>query len=59
MKSAYKLNQDAIVHLPISFEETLKKVLGKEDANSVINSIFDEIIKEVDFEILSQSNERK
>jgi hypothetical protein len=49
MKSAYKLNQNSIVHLPTSFEETLKKLLGEEDADSVIHSILAEIIKEVEF----------
>jgi hypothetical protein len=49
MKSAYKLNQNSIVHLPDSFEEILKKLLGKEDASSVIHSILAEIIKEVEF----------
>ena len=49
MKSAYKLNQNSIVHLPARFEETLKKLLGEEDARSVIHSILAEIIKEVEF----------
>jgi hypothetical protein len=49
MKSAYKLNQNSIVHLPARFEEILKKLLGKEDASSVIHSILAEIIKEVEF----------
>jgi hypothetical protein len=49
LKSAYKLKQDTIVSKPDLFEERLKHVLGKDDANSVINSIFEEIIKEVEF----------
>jgi hypothetical protein len=49
MKSAYKLNQNSIVHLPARFEEILKKLLGKEDASPVIHSILAEIIKEVEF----------
>jgi hypothetical protein len=58
MKSAYKLNQDAIVYRPTIFEKTLKKLLNKDDANSVINSIFEEIIKESRFTIGSTSNKR-
>ena len=59
MKSAYKLNQDAIVYRPTIFEETLKKLLNKDDANSVINSIFEEIIKEAGFTLIgSTSNKR-
>ncbi|MBV9668256.1 MAG: MEDS domain-containing protein [Nitrososphaeraceae archaeon] len=49
MKSAYKLNQNSIVHLPTSFEETLKKLLGKEDASLVIHSILAEILKQEGF----------
>jgi hypothetical protein len=49
LKSAYKLKQDAIVRKPDVFEERLKRVLGKDDSNSVIDSIFEEIIKEVEF----------
>jgi hypothetical protein len=49
LKSAYKLKQDTIVSKPDLFEERLKHVLGRDDANSVINSIFEEIIKEIEF----------
>jgi chorismate mutase len=59
MKAAYKLNQDAIVYNPGRFEEILRRVLGKDDANSVINSIFEEIIKEAGFTLIgSNSNKR-
>jgi hypothetical protein len=59
MKAAYKLNQDDIIYRPIIFEETLKKLLSKDDVNSVINSIFEEIIKEAGFTLIgSTSNER-
>ena len=58
LKSAYKLRRDAIVRKPTVFEERLKRVLGKDDANSVINSIFEEIIKEVEFS-LTGNNEPK
>lgn len=49
MKSAYKLNQNSIVHSPVRFEEILKKLLNKEDANSVIYSILAEFIKQAEF----------
>lgn len=58
LKSAYKLNQDFIVYLPARFEETLKKLLGKDDALSVINSIFDEIINEVEFSLRGNSSNK-
>jgi hypothetical protein len=59
MKSAYKLKQEAIVSRPDVFEEILKKLLSKDDANSVINSIFEEIIKESRFTLIgSTSNKR-
>jgi hypothetical protein len=56
LKSAYKLNQDSIVQSAARFEETIKKLLGKDDANSVINSIFGEIIKEVEFSLNGDSS---
>jgi hypothetical protein len=56
LKSAYKLNQDSIVDRPDVFEERLKRVLGKDDANSVINSIFEEIIREVEFGLTDNNN---
>jgi len=60
MKSAYKLNQDVIVYKPSIFEETLKRLLDKDDANSVIDSIFEEIIREVAFSLTgSNSNKGK
>ena len=59
MKSAYKLNQDAIVFRPAIFEETLKRLLSRGYANSVIDSIFEEIIKEVAFSLTGSSNKRK
>ena len=59
MKSAYKLNQDAIVYRPTIFEETLKKLLSKDDANSVINSIFEEIIKEARFTLIGSSSNKR
>jgi len=55
LKSAYKLKQDTIVSKPDLFEERLKHVLGKVDANSVINSIFEEIIKEVEFGLIDNN----
>jgi hypothetical protein len=59
MRAAYKLNQDDIIYRPIIFEETLKKLLGKDDVNSLINSIFEEIKKEAGFTLIgSTSNER-
>jgi len=59
MRAAYKLNQDDIIYRPIIFEETLKKLLSKDDVNSLINSIFEEIIKEAGFTLIgSTSNER-
>lgn len=59
MKSVYKLNQDAIVYRPTTFEETLKKLLSKDDANSVINSIFEEIIKESRFTLIGSTSNKK
>jgi len=60
MKSAYKLNQDVIVYKPSIFEEALKRILDKDDANYVIDSIFEEIIREVAFSLTgSSSNKRK
>ena len=48
MKTVYKLNQDIVVSKPVVFEDKLKRLLGNnDDANSVIYSIFEEIIKEV------------
>ena len=58
MKSAYKLNQDAIVYRPSIFENTLRRILGKHDANSVIDSIFGEIMKEVAFSLTGSLNNR-
>jgi hypothetical protein len=58
LKSAYKLKQDAIVHRPNIFEERLMRVLGKDDANSVINSIFEEIIKEVEFGLIDDNGSK-
>jgi hypothetical protein len=58
-KSAYKLKRDAIVRKPTVFEERLKRVLGKDDANSVINSIFEEIIKEVEFGLTTNGSNSK
>jgi hypothetical protein len=49
MKSAYKLNQYDIIYRPMIFEETLRKLFNKDDANLLINSIFEEIIREVQF----------
>jgi hypothetical protein len=59
MKSAYKLKPDSIVYRPAIFEETLKRVLGKDDANSVINSIFEDIIKEADFSLTGNSSNKR
>ncbi|HJT48019.1 MAG TPA: MEDS domain-containing protein [Nitrososphaeraceae archaeon] len=56
LKSAYKLNQDSIVQSAARFEETIKKLLGKDDAESVIKSIFGEIIKEVEFSLNGNSS---
>ena len=48
MKTVYKLNQDIVVSKPAVFEDKLKRLLdNSDDANSVIYSIFEEIIKEV------------
>ena len=58
MKSAYKLNQDAIAYRPAIFEETLKRLLGRDDANSVIYSMFEEIIQEVAFSLTGSSNKK-
>ncbi|HYZ49305.1 MAG TPA: hypothetical protein VE593_00350, partial [Nitrososphaeraceae archaeon] len=59
MKSIYKLNQDAIIKRPAIFEATLKKLLSKDDANSVLNSIFEEIVKEARFPLTgSTANKR-
>jgi MEDS: MEthanogen/methylotroph, DcmR Sensory domain len=59
LKSAYKLKQEVIVRKPNVFEERLKRVLGKDDANSVINSIFEEIIKEVEFSLIGNGSNSK
>jgi hypothetical protein len=59
LKSAYKLKRDGIVRKPTVFEERLKRVLGKDDANSVINSIFEEIIKEVEFGLTGNGSKSK
>jgi hypothetical protein len=59
LKSAYKLKQDTIVSKPDLFEERLKRVLGKDDANSVINSIFEEIIKEARFTLIGSSSNKR
>ena len=59
MKSAYKLKQDAIINTPITFEEVLRKLLGKDDANPVISSIIEEIIKEVQFSLTGNSSNKR
>jgi hypothetical protein len=56
MKSSYKLNRNVIVSRPDIFEETLKQLLDKEEAKSVIDSIFQEIIKEVAFHLTSNNS---
>ena len=59
MKSVYKLNQDTIIKRPAIFEATLKKLLSKDDANSVLNSIFEEIIKEARFPLIGSSSNKR
>jgi hypothetical protein len=55
MESSYKLKQDTIAYRPATFEDTLKRLLGMEDAKSTINSILEEIIREVAFTLESSS----
>jgi hypothetical protein len=59
MKSAHKLDQEVLAHRPDIFERRLKQVLGKDDANSVIDSILKEIIKEVEFSLTDNSLDNK
>ena len=50
LKTTHKLHQNIVVSRPIVFEGRLRRLLGNDDyADSVIESIFKEIIKEISF----------
>jgi len=51
MKSIYGFNHEVAITKPVVFEGILKRLLGNDDyyANSVIASIFEEIMKEISF----------
>jgi hypothetical protein len=56
MMSVFKLNKDTIVSRPAILEEKLEQMLRKHYADSVIDSISKEIIKEVEFTHMSNDN---
>jgi hypothetical protein len=43
MKSAYKFDQDIVVSIPIIFERVLKRLVGEDSADLVINFIHEEV----------------
>lgn len=49
MQSAYKLNQTEIVSRPVLFEATLRRMLGTDHADVVVDSIFDHLLSRVSF----------
>ena len=49
MQSAYKLNQTEIVSRPVLFEATLRRMLGADYADLVIDSIFDHFLCRISF----------
>ncbi len=49
MQSAYKLSQTEIVSQPVAFEATLRRMLGNEYADVVIDSIIDHLLCRISF----------
>jgi hypothetical protein len=49
MQSAYKLNQKEIVPRPVLFEATLRRMLGSDYADVVIDSIFGQLLSRISF----------
>ena len=49
LNTVHKLNQEIIVSKPIVFEGILKRLLGNDQRVRVLDSIFEQIIKEISF----------
>ncbi len=55
MKAAYKFDQDIVVSKPIIFEGVLKRIVGEDSADLVIDSINEEFIEHMSFKEVTLS----